>query len=281
MAVLLAALSSLLWGTGDFVGGSVARRTHVLVIAAGSQLTGLALLLVVVVATRSDVAAGGLALGALAGLVGAGSLMVFYRALALGMMSLVAPVAAAGAVIPVLVAVAGGDDVSALAVAGMALAILGAVGCGLVPGTITLTRGALGLAATAAVGFGCFLALVQLGTQVAGSSGPGTILAARAAGAVTAVAAIVVSGRGGLVVGLERGVVGLVVAVGLLDVTANLLFAVASEDASAGAVVAVLGSLYPLATVLLARVVDGERLVRLQALSVVAALGGAALAGAG
>ncbi len=281
MAILLAALSSLLWGTGDFVGGSVSRRAHVLVVAAGSQATGLALLLVIVLASGADVAPGGAALGAVAGLIGAGSLMVFYRALALGMMSLVAPVAAAGAVIPVAVAIAGGDDVTALALAGMALAILGAVGCGLVPGDVVLTRGALGLAATSAVGFGAFLALVQLGAQAEGSSGPGTILAARAAGAFVVVTALAARRRTGVLASVDRRVLGLVVSIGLMDTTANVLFAVASEDASAGAVVAVLGSLYPLATVLLARLVDGERLVPLQAAAVVAALGGAALAGAG
>ena len=279
MSIVLAALSSLLWGTGDFIGGSVARRAHVLAVTLGSQAAGFGLLIVVVLVTGSDVSAGGVAFGAAAGLVGAFALAVFYRALALGVMSLVAPLSATGAIVPVVVALARGDEVGTLALVGMAVAIAGAVGCGLVPGAVVLTRQALGLAAVAALGIGSFLALIQLGSQADGSSGPGAVLAARAAGSSAALV-VVLSLRGAPMRGVAGRTLLTILSIGLMDASANLLFAVASEARDGGAVVAVIGSLYPLMTLLLAFVLHGERLVRLQALSVVAALGGAALAGA-
>ena len=201
MVITLAALSSLLWGTADFLGGSTARRLPVLAVAFGAQLAGLVSVAVLVALTGSGLSSAGWAWGAAAGLVGAGALTVFYRALSTGVMSLVAPVSATGAVVPVAVALAHGDGGSTMALAGMALALLGAAGCGLVPGKVVLTRQALGLALVAALGIGTFLALIQQSAQTDGSSGLGAVLAARVVGiGLTAGAflALTINGRAGL-----------------------------------------------------------------------------------
>ncbi len=277
MTVVLAALSSLLWGTADFLGGNLTRRLPVLAVALGSQLTGLVSVVALVAVTGADVSPAGRGWGVAAGVVGAGALAVFYLALAGGVMSLVAPVSATGAVVPVVVAVAGGDAAGPLALGGMALAVAGAAGCGLVPGRIVLTRRALGLAILAALGIGTFLALLQQAAQA--SSGLGAVLTARAAGAtVLGSACLVLAGRP--LRGLRRagGALRLAMLVGLLDTGANALFSVASEDADGAALVAVLGSLYPLMTLVLARLALGERLVPVQALAAGAALTGAAIA---
>lgn len=281
MVIVLAALSSVLWGAADFLAGITARRLPVLAVALGSQSVGLVSVALLVLATDSPLSGAGWAWGAAAGMVGAAALAVFYRALSEGVMSLVAPVSATGAVVPVAVAIAGGGGGGALTLAGMALALAGAAGCGLVPGRVVLTRRALGLALLAALGIGTFLALIQQSAQADGSSGLGGVLAARASGTVlTAVACLALAGRPLRGLGREHAALGVVAVVGLMDTGANALFAVASEDVRHAAVVAVLGSLYPLITLLLARLALGERLVRLQALAAAAALAGAAMASA-
>ncbi len=252
-----------------------------LAVTFGAQSAGLTAAAVVVVVSGSPLSGAGWAWGLAAGAIGCLSLLVFYRALARGVMSLVAPVSAAGALIPIGVGLAGGEDVSALALAGMALALLGAVGCGLAPGRIVLSREALGLAVLAAVGIGVLLTLLAKSAQADGSSGLGAVLAARVAGASVTGAGLLALRGAPLRRALETPrAFAVPLMVGVLDTAANAAFAVASEDEARTAVVALLGSLYPLATLLLARLVLSERLSVLQAVAAAGAIGGAAIAGA-
>ena len=253
----------------------------VLAVTFAAQTAGLLTAAVLLVATGEPLSAAGWAWGLAAGAVGCGALLVFYRALASGVMSLVAPVSAAGAVIPIAVALAGDADATALALVGMALALLGAAGCGVAPGRIALTREALLLAVLAAVGIGTLLTLLGESARADGSSGLGAVLAARVAGVVVITAILAAQAARPLRVAL-RTPRALAVAplVGVLDTAANATFAVASEDAGRAAVVALLGSLYPLATLVLARLVLNERLSALQGVAALCAIGGAAVAGA-
>ena len=235
MTILLAALSSLLWGTADFLGGDSTKRLPVLAVTLAMQTAGLITAAIVLVATGEPLSGAGWAWGLAAGAVGCAALAVFYTALARGVMSLVAPVSAAGAVIPVAVALAGDADATTLALAGMAVAILGAAGCALAPGRVVLTREALVLAVLAALGIGVLLALLGESARAEGSSGLGAVLAARVAGfTVIAVAILALAGRPVREALKTPAALAITPLVGVLDTAANATFAVASEDAATG-----------------------------------------------
>lgn len=276
-ALVLAALSGLAWGASDFVAGLAARRVRVLAVLLVSQVVGLALV-TAVVAVRSEPPPGlrELAFAALSSLAGVGGLAAFYRGLAVGAMSVVAPLSAGGAVIPIVVGLLAGERPQALQLVGVALVTGGAMLASIerVHGvrSVRLARG-VPYALAAAVGFGMFFVFVD---QAAAASAEWTLVGNRFTGVIVLafVAAIV---RPPLPSG--TGLLPLVV-VGVLDTSANLLFAFASRLGllSLGAA---LGSLYPVVVVVLARVFLGERLARVQALGVGAALAGVALVSAG
>lgn len=279
MAVALLALASAaLWGGADFLGGVSARRMKVVAVTLFSQLAGLVTVIAVLALTHADVSVAGAAWGAAAGVVGGATLALFYLALASGVMSLVAPLSALGAVVPVGVAVAGGATPGALAVGGMVLALGGVLLLAQrEEGSLSLTPRVVGLVVAAALGIGTVLALLQQGADAAGSSGLGVVAAARAASVVaTGLALLATRSRPSA----DPRALPAVLGVGIADTGANALFAVASEQGS-NALVAVLGSLYPVTTVLLARALLAERLSLRQAAGVALALGGAALVSAG
>ena len=144
-----------------------------------------------------------------------------------------------------------------------------------------LTREALVLAVLAALGIGILLALLGESARADGlvraRRGPGR---AGRGFTVIAVAILALAGRPVREALKNPAALAITPLVGVLDTAANATFAVASEDAARAALVAVLGSLYPLATLVLARLVLGERLAVLQAVAAVGAIGGAALASA-
>lgn len=278
MSILLAIASAVLWGGADYLGGISARKLAVLAVTLFSQLAGLVTVAGLLVLTGEPLSAEGAAWGLAAGVIGSATLTVFYLALASGVMSLVAPLSACGAVVPVGVALALGDRPGPLALVGIAVALVGVVliarreGSG--PG---LTPRVIGLAAAAALGIGVVLTLLQQGAGAEGSSGLGVVAAARAASVAATALALLLTRPA---IGASRADVLPVVAIGVGDTGANALFAVASEG-SADALVAVLGSLYPVTTVVLARIGLGERLTGRQATGVALALVGAALVSTG
>lgn len=280
MTVLLALLSSALWGTADFLGGRGARRLPVLTVLAWVQLSGLGLGVLLLLAARPEMNAEGVAWGAAAGAVGALAIGTFYAALAAGAMSLVAPLSACGAVIPAVVAIAGGESPSALVVGGLVLALVGAALVAREPADgpqEPLSGRALGLALGAAVGIGVLLTLLQHASEVDGSSALAAVIAARAT-AVPLTLAVIVARGGRFAVGPGDRMP--LVAAGAFDTGANALFAIATTQGS-DAVAAVLGSLYPVATVVLAAALLHERVARAQAVGIAIALAGVVLVSAG
>jgi drug/metabolite transporter (DMT)-like permease len=272
--VALALLSSLLWGTSDFLGGTAAKRLPAGVVVFASQLVALVALapFVLLLGERP----GSWWPGVAAGLTGVVGLAAFYAALAVGTMGVVAPIAATGAAVPVVVGLARGESPSGLQVAGIAVALVGVV---LASGP-ELSGGAprrpLLLAVLAAVCFGSVAVLIA-----EGSKGPAG--AAVVSLAVMRVASVTALGLVGLVRRTRVPVAGnarLLVATGVFDVGANTSFAFASR-AGLLSVVAVLASLYPVVTVLLAREVHGERLARVQVVGALGTLVGVALLSAG
>ena len=299
--VLLGLLASLLWGTSDFLGGTLSRRLPVATVLLTSQLVALVALVPLALATGGfTVGTGYLLPGAAAGLIGLTALAAFFRALAAGTMGVVAPVAALGVAVPVLLGFANGESPRPAQLAGMVVAVAGVVvasgpelSAG--PGQPGGRRVFL-LAGVAAVGFGLVIALVA-----AGSRGHGAGVATVVMVLITMrVASVVVlglraavgrflraarpangpangpdTGTGGGLRWGRSGWLGLV-GVGLFDVGANGSFAVASQGALVS-VVAVLASLYPVVTLLLARHVHHERLRRPQLAGVAGALAGVVL----
>ena len=255
LAIALGLISGLSWGVADFMGGLASRRAAVLTVVALSQAVGLVLALVALAVLRPEVPpVSEIVYGMLAGLSGVVGLVAFYRAMSVGNISLIAPISALGAVVPLTLDLASGNA----------------------PGALSLTGMVVALALLAALGFGGFFSLLAL---AASSSALWSLASARLGSAPLAVfVALAVGGAAGLV--MTRRTLVLVVAAGVLDAAANLLFAAGSQRGLVS-VVAVLGSLYPVATVALAGLVLHERLGRLQAAGAGVALAGVALIAAG
>ncbi|MFI5253919.1 MAG: EamA family transporter [Candidatus Limnocylindrales bacterium] len=277
LGVLLGLASAGTWGTADFLGGFVARRIGALPTAAASQAIGLLGALTIALLAGERVP-GALPLfwGAVAGLCGVSGVVAFYRALADGTMGIVSPVVAViGAAVPTVVGILLGDRIAPPALAGIACALVAiVVVSGFTPGqrSGSVERAALPLIVAAGLGFaGFFLGIDQ--AVRAGGEVWWPLVAARAASAV--VSLVVVARIGGLRPS-PWGEWRLLVAVGLGDLLGNAFFVLANDQGTLGAA-AVLSSLYPVTTVLLARVVLGERLRVGQAIGVGLALLGVVL----
>jgi drug/metabolite transporter (DMT)-like permease len=215
---------------------------------------------------------------ALAGSAGIVALGAFYRALAIGTMSVVAPISATAAAVPVLVGLAEGERPGGLQIAGMAVALAGVILASREPveeGCPPANRAAIGLALVAAAGFGTFF--VGIDRASATAEVPWVIVVQRCCSvSLLLIATLVVRPS------LPRDGASLLVlaAVGLLDLGANGLYALATTHGLLS-VVSVLGSLYPAVTVVLARFVLAERIARLQEVGVVLALAGVIAISAG
>jgi len=274
-AVVLALASAAFYGAADFLGGVTSKRANTLAIVVVSQLAGLLLLLLAFPLlpasspTRMDYI-----WGAIAGLTGGTGVALLYRALAIGVMAVVAPTTAVCAVIvPVLVAVALGERPGLVTVGGIVLAI---VAIALVSQSehpepvLQEPRGESGasaftLAVLSGVAIGLFFVALARTTAEAGLW---PLVVARAV-SVTLFAAIALLTSQSL--RLWGGTLGIVVAGGSLDMIANLLYMIATRSGPL-AVVVTLASLYPASTVLLARVVLHERLSSLQLIGIACAM---------
>lgn len=274
MAVVLALVSSLMWGSADFLGGLRSRTLPAIAVVAGSQACGLVAIGVVAVVTGASGPASWVGWAVASGVVGTSALVSFYAALGSGTMGVVSPIAALGTVVPVLIGVVGGERPTSLTIGGLVLALLGAVAA-----SGPELRGRAGarpvvLAALAGLGFGLALVCIERGSR---SDAVMTLTGMRATSvAVFVVAAAAVRSLGGLA---ARDVPSLAL-IGVGDVGANLTFALASQRGFLS-ITSVLGSLYPVVTVLLARIVLRERLTRVQLLGVSTALAGVALVALG
>jgi drug/metabolite transporter (DMT)-like permease len=274
-AVLLALASSVMWGAADFGGGWLTRRLPLAAVTVVSQAAGLALLLVLV-AVVGHVNAHSLGIGAVGGVAGGAGLACFYAALARGTMSIVSPVTACSALVPVALSLAAGERPSALALAGSAMALTGAV-LASVEEREAAERGrrdAILLAVGAAVAIGVFIYF--LGRAADDGSALSALFGARLGSLGLLITwALAVGARPGTF-RLGRAAVAAIVLVGLADVSANALFALASQRGLL-AIVSVLGSLFPIVTVVLAHIVLGERITLVQRAGVVVALAGVAV----
>lgn len=268
VAILLALGASLCWGFSDFIAGVQARRWPVLTLVLISQAAGLLVMAVIVGARAEGVPGLEESMASIgAGLVGAAALAAFFRAFALGKISIVAPIIATSAVVPVIGGLAQGERPSALQLLGIAVAIVGVVLVSreqVAPDTGgSGSRLSIVLAVVTAILFG--LALVGLDRGAEDDPYWSVFLFRIVTASTIALAMLALRRRPTI----SRGDFRLIVLVGVLDVTATLMFAVASSSGLLS-VVGVLASLFPIVTIALARLRLGERLSREQ-------LGGAAL----
>jgi drug/metabolite transporter (DMT)-like permease len=269
VGVLLALASSLTWGVADFSGGLLSRRHPVAAVTVLSQAVGFGLI-VVLVAARRQVDVDALWIGAIGGVGGGVGLACFYGALARGTMSIVSPITACSAVVPVALSLATGDRPSALALVGVGIAFVGALLASVEErASADAARGdAIALAVGAAVAIGLFVFF--LGKAATEGSALSALLGARVGSLTLLVAWATVTGA---TVRLDTRTAALVGLVGLADMTANALFSLASQHGLL-AVVSVLGSLFPVVTVVLAHALLHERISRVQRLGVVVTLVG-------
>jgi uncharacterized membrane protein len=263
MAYLLALASAVMYGTADFTGGLATRRAATIPVVIVSQFSGMVLLAVLLPLlpaaspSRTD-----LLWGVAAGLTGGAGVALLYRALAVGRMAVVAPTTAVCAVaIPVVASMLLGERPGPLAAAGIVLGI----------GSIVLvsqqTEGSDGPARAGALGLpaGVGIALVSgvlIGlffltlAQTAPEAGMWPILGAR----FTSVTLFGVAALGGrMSLRLPHPASSLALGGGIVDMLANAAYLLAAREGPLSLVVT-LSSLYPASTVLLARVVLGERL---------------------
>lgn len=281
LAIALSLLASACWGSADFAGGLATKRASVIGVLLAVEGVGLAIVVLALLATGEPLPGTDAILYALAaGLCGVSALGCFYQALSIGTMSIVAPISACGVALPVVVGIAGGDALSALAATGLAVAMLGVILASL-EATVEeeahehtrRSRLSIALALLAALGFGGYFALSD---PAADASVLWLLFFVRIV-AVPVLALLLLARRTALPQGRDRG---LVAGAGVLDVSATGLYGVA-QTLGALSIVSVAGSLYPVTTVLLARGFLRERLRRVQAIGVVLALTGVALLAAG
>jgi drug/metabolite transporter (DMT)-like permease len=272
LAIALALGASVVWGVGDFLGGLKSRGLHVLTVLVVSQLAGLAAVAAwVAVDGGSSPGGAPLALAAAAGLAGAVGLASLYRGMAIGAMGIVAPISAVAAAVPFSVGVVSGERPGAVQLAGVVVALAGVGLASRQPVQLGGGRAAgVGLALLAAAGFGLYFVLYD---NAADASVPWAVVTARATSSAVAVAVAV---AGGIALRAARSHLPALVAIGVCDVGANVLFGLATTRGYLS-VVSVLSALYPIVTMGLAAVLLHERIAASQRVGVGGALAGAAL----
>jgi drug/metabolite transporter (DMT)-like permease len=278
LAIALALGAALAWGASDFLGGLTTRGVAVLGVLLVSQAFG-GVLVAALVLARSEPQpdAAEVGFGVLAGLALAVGLGALYQGMAIGVMSVVAPISATGVSIPIVYGLARGERPSMLQGVGVALALVGvllvsrrrdpdALGGRLVAG--------VGLALLAAVGIGTFFVAIDLAAE------GGLLWATLAQRAGVVAAALVALAVARPALRLRRVVVPALLAIGALDLGATGLFAAATQEGLTS-LVSVIAALYPVTTVALAYTILGERLERPQGVGAAAALAGVALIAGG
>lgn len=271
MPALLAIASACTFGVADFLGGLSTRKSPVVVVTLITNLTGAALAVALVIVIDGAWTLRAVAWGAAGGLAGLVGLVLLYQGLAEGPNRLVSPLSAVvAATVPVVVGVALGDRPGSIAIAGICvvpIAVWFVAGGDI--GLADASRRPVVLGVGAGLGFGLFFVLLA---QTPDDAGAAPLLTARAVSVTVLIVACVATRPARP----DRSTVGIAVAAGSLDMTANGLFLWSTLDGDL-AIVGALVSLFPATTVLLAVAFLGERLDRKQTVGLALAVTAAAL----
>lgn len=271
MPVILALLSSLVWGLSDFLGGTLSKKRKAIAVIGGSQSFGLVFVSLLTIAFQAWTWNQAVWInGAIAGVMGLFGLVGFYIALATGQMGIVAPISSLSAVVPVTIGLLQGEEPSNMQLIGIAVALLGVI---LASGPELNGRvdpRPVFLALFAAVSFGFAVYFMAIGARVNPTM---TVTAMRTVQVLIVITLLLVVRNMG---GLKKRDTPMLATIGACDAGANVLYTFA---ASLGllSVVSVLGSLYPIVTVLLAWWIHKERLMRVQYIGIAITFGGVAL----
>jgi drug/metabolite transporter (DMT)-like permease len=259
LPVVLAAFSALIWGAGDFCGGKATQRARALPVTVVAQLAGLPVVVLgLVLISATSPRPSDLGWGALAGVAGFVGLVLLYRGLAAGAMAIFAPVTAVtAAVVPLGAGLVLDESPGTLALIGVCCAII-AIGLMSVQVAASgrqavVTPRLILLALAAGTMFGVFFILLG---RAGDNAGMWPVLGVRV-GSITLGLLLVARQRVSL--RLDRPVLRWTVTAGVFDITANALYLLAAQRGLLS-VVAPVAALYPASTVLLALLVDRERL---------------------
>jgi drug/metabolite transporter (DMT)-like permease len=277
LAVFLGLLVAATYGVGDFFGGIASKKNPPTAVVAVSQSIGLVIMVLLVVLDGSPLAWGDFGYGAAAGSIGLVGVILLYRGLAGGTMSVVAPITAVGAgVVPFAWGIVTGDRPTALALVGVvaALAAIALVSAADAAEDTKATRQDIVLALAAGAAFGGVFILLGSASEEAGMW---PVLGARVASVTIVTTGVLVLRRPLKPV---PGTFPTIAAAGALDAGANALYLLATREGLLS-IVSVLSSLYPAATILLARAVLHERMNRKQLAGIALALTGVVLIAAG
>lgn len=272
MSAFLALFSSLLWGSADFLGGNLTKKYKAVAVTAVSQSFGLLFGVLVIVFTSSWLAPnlrwdGYVIPGVLAGLLGFGGLTAFYAGLATGRMGVVSPISSLSVLIPLAIAIFGGEKPNNIQIIGMVVALTGAF-CASGPeirGGVSAKP--LIFAIIAAFGFGGAITLIAKGSQTS------PIMTMTTMRFTTFVVALILLARYRTFGGFAKRDLPILIIIGGADFFGNLLLGIATTKGLISLAV-VLGSLFPIVTVLLAFKFLHERLHKVQYLGVVLAISG-------
>jgi drug/metabolite transporter (DMT)-like permease len=274
VAAALALAAAASWGVGDFLGGLKSRSLNPIAVLIVAQPIGLALLAIWVAARGEGPPGSSVLWACLASVLGTTGLVAFYRGMATGALSIVAPIAGAGAAIPVIWGLARGDHPSSLQELGFVAALVGVILASFErrPQAARLAAGA-GWAAIAMLAFGGYYIPMHAASH--GDFLWAAFVFRLTSTTLIAMAWLVLRPRRA-----RRADLPALASIGVLDTGGNVCFAAASAKGLVS-VVSVLASLYPVVTVLLARAVLHERVHRSQELGIALALGGIVLISAG
>jgi uncharacterized membrane protein len=271
VAALLALLSSVTWGTSDFLGGLTSRRLPVAAVYGLSQAAGLVALAIAVTVTGGWAWDGGAwGWSVVSGLLGLVAMLAFYSALSAGPMGIVAPLVALSTAVPVVVGIVRGDSPAIWQVFGIVVAVAGIVLASGPEVTSARSSRPLMLAGVAALGFGAMYV-----TMAEGSAHDPLLTMTGMRLTVVVVLGAVAVGRRSIGGAVRRDALPLVT-IGVLDAGANLSYGVATTLGLLSTT-AVLASLYPVVTAVLAAVFLHERLRRVQYAGVAAVVAGVVL----
>lgn len=273
MAAILALLSSLLWGSADFLGGTLSKRHRAFAVTGLSQIFGLLVGLIAMAVTGAYLAPtlafdGFFISGAIAGIAGLIGLVSLYSGLATGRMGVVAPISALSALVPLAIAFIEGERVSPLQILGMAIALAGAfMASGPELRGASIRPILLGL--SAAIFFGISLTFLWQGSE---ENPLLTMVSMRIASVSVVISvAVILRNRGNF----KKQDMPALIFVGSADFLANLTLGIATTKGLAS-VAFVLGSLFPIVTALLAFGIHKERLLKVQYIGILAAVAGVA-----
>ena len=275
MASILALLSSILWGTADYLAGNMTKRFKAIAVTGASQALGLITGIVLVVVTGSYIAPnlswdGYFLPAAGAGIAGFFGLVSFYSGLATGRMGVVSPISTLSAVIPLSFAFISGERPTAIQILGMCIALLGAF-CASGPDIVEgLPIKPLLYGLGAALGFGIALALMAQGSKTS------SLMTMTSMRVISVSMCVFIALRFRTVGGFRLSDLWLLIVIGVTDFAANLLLGVATTKGLVS-VAMVFGALFPIVTSLLAFKFLKERLHKVQYLGILFAVAGVSL----